>query len=537
MPKYPTEWSYGIPRGCISDRKTTIMLNIKNTTTGIKFNKTYSISDYPSKKECLKFVQNQRIKKSHDLGLTRNELRFIDKHTVEVKLTQEKTFITDAKHLVMVNQYPLQAKAKKETGITRYYVMAQDKKKTFNFTKLITDYKIVEYINKDTLDLRENNMKEFGFDNKIPDNYDSNDDDDDNDKLFEDQSKYYFMPIEDLPVNKWVLGSVPGSLFFRKGEKKKILTLSLHDADGKLRRKTFQVSKYGSVKKTWMVASRYLINISHDLGIVKNKIRILDNNTIEIMLDDENIMLTDYVFLPLFIPDKVTHVSNLTLCKTFSALANSKIYANIYNRSTNEMMSFHKFIMGSSMIDHINNNTLDNRLCNLRFTTYSHNNSNRSQTTDDSCNGVILIEGGKYHYYRSAIKYQGKFYSKMFPLKRYGDDAKKLAIKFRKNILETNFHIPDDFSDIEFSNKDIKTIDKSIERTLEYQNHHFDKMIKTENEYLFGLDLDSELKSNMFNKYVIIQGHRYLLLSERVNKLRDLAERITHENPQVIEII
>ena len=130
---------------------------------------SYSISDFASKKECMDFVIKERAKKSHELGLTRNEIRFIDKNTIEVKLTQNKTFKIDAKYLPLVNKYPLQAKAKKEKSITRFYVVAQDKKKTFKFSDLLNNYKFAQYINGNTMDLLESNMKEFGLEYKIVD--------------------------------------------------------------------------------------------------------------------------------------------------------------------------------------------------------------------------------------------------------------------------------------------------------------------------------------------------------------------------------
>ena len=57
--------------------------------------------------------KKEQIRLSHEFGVTRNEIRFIGKNTIEVKLTQDKTFITDAKFLNLINKYPLQARLKK----------------------------------------------------------------------------------------------------------------------------------------------------------------------------------------------------------------------------------------------------------------------------------------------------------------------------------------------------------------------------------------------------------------------------------------
>ena len=72
-------------------------------------------------------------------------------------------------------------------------------------------------------------------------------------------------------------------------------------------------------------------------------------------------------------------------------------------RINNKMVYLHRFIIGGTTeIDHINRDRLDNRKCNLRFVTRSLNNLNR---TAASC---IEKRGNSY---RARVEYGKKRYS------------------------------------------------------------------------------------------------------------------------------
>jgi hypothetical protein len=509
MIKYPTEWSYGIPRGSIRDRNTSIRLEINSGKK--KYNETFIVSKFKSKKECLKHVEKIRLKKSHELDLTRNEIRFLDENTIEVKLTQNKKFITDAINLKLVNKYPLQAKAKHEKGITRYYVMAQDKKKVFKFTNLLNNYKIVEYVNGKTFDLRKINMKEFGLEYNI-----AKDEKSINEDTIEDFTKYYHVEINELPKNKWISGSIPGTIFFRKNEKNKILTMRIKELDGQMRCKTFKVSDHGTVENTIKKAKKYMINVAHKIDVVRNKIKIYEDY-FEIMVDKENIMKTNLIFLPLFVPTFDNLQLDLTVCKTFSQGSN-KIYAAAYIKGSSRPITFHKFIMGSPMIDHINSDPLDNRLENLRFTNYSQNNTNKISNSETEVTGVTYSKGKTGEFYCAKMKNNGITYCKNFSISRYGENAKYLAEKYRKNILEINFQT--NIEDIPLTKNDIIIIENSIKRTSDYQTDMLKRMVIDPNKYLFCLDgISTKTKKDMHKYYLKLQSWRYILLETRIGKL------------------
>ena len=91
------------------------------------------------------------------------------------------------------------------------------------------------------------------------------------------------------------------------------------------------------------------------------------------------------------------------------------------------------------MTDHINRNSLDNRLCNLRETNPKLNNNNRSTLKKykdtNQILGVRFIQ--KDESWQARIKQNSKEYSKQFSVKKYGYEiAKNMAIEYRKLLNE-----------------------------------------------------------------------------------------------------
>jgi len=91
-----------------------------------------------------------------------------------------------------------------------------------------------------------------------------------------------------------------------------------------------------------------------------------------------------------------------------------------------------------SDVDHINHNTQDNRLCNLRWVTQSDNERNRSMSKDNtSGNQGVYFHKSNNSWVAQWYDNKGKQKSKYFPIKKYGDtQAKKLAIDFRKKMVD-----------------------------------------------------------------------------------------------------
>lgn len=547
MPKYPTEWTGGIPRGGISRRQTYFNLGFSSIpgNKGSK-NHSYRIADFKSEKDCLKHVERERIKLSHEYGLTRNEYRHIDANTIEVQLTQGKTFVTDAENTTIVNKYPLQAKKKKEKGTDRFYVVAQDKKKAFKFSDLLNNYKIVEYIDGNTMNLKKSNLKEFGIDMIVKTNQNTssdtscNPDDEPTDNLIDDKAVDYFKKPQDLPKNKWILGTIPGTVFSRTREKDNVVTMRIKDNVGVIKSKTFKVDDYKDYDDAFTKAKTYLINIAHAMGVVKNELKIT-NHTLNIWLGNDYIMKTDIEFLELFIPSRDTLQPLVTICQTCNDI--KRMYAAIYFKENKnletDIMYYHKFIMGSPMIDHINGDTLDNRLENLRYTYHAHNNTNRKNNSDGKINGinVKLIPSGKI--FTASISNKGVRYSKEFPTSIHKSEAEGLAVKFRKNAMEIIPYC--DLDDLSFGKSDIPTIKNTLERTTEFIKFTKSKIIKDPMDYLPELPkLSPDVRTKMWDFYFDKQSNHLegLIYSEKIlsNLLSDLKKIHKTQNIDYVEV-
>ncbi|AYV85055.1 MAG: HNH endonuclease [Satyrvirus sp.] len=525
MTIYPTEWAYGKPIGRVIPREQCYTVEIISSKKK-NFYKSYYISNFESKDECYEHAKNIHIKKSHDLGLTTNEIRFINENIIEIQITKNKTFITDAEHFDIVEKYKLHTVTKKEGKINRYYAyVGKNDGGRYPFTDLIVNYKQVDYINGNTLDLRKINLKEFGLGYVTKTN---DDNDNDNDNLMDDMAKYYFMDINDLPKNKWILGTVEGTTFERSENKNKIVTMVFTDKDGKKRSKTFNKDNYGSIEQARIAAKNYLINISHKLDNIKNKIRILDD-TIEIFLEENIIMKTNLCFLPLFIPNKETYKAPVMVIKTFSS-ENALIYAAIYIRATGKVKTFHSFIMGNNMVDHINNDPLDNCLENLRFTTYSHNNTNKIAQNDTGVNGVTYGNDRSGKFYRARIKDNGKEYCKYFYIKKYKskEEALKLASNFRKNILEINTNL-DSWHNYPFKLTEVAILRNLAQRIKDFVKNTEEKMVYDMDKYLIGIDetvLSLSQKKVIFIHYISINltmieqlNYKVVLINKIINNI------------------
>jgi hypothetical protein len=140
---------------------------------------------------------------------------------------------------------------------------------------------------------------------------------------------------------------------------------------------------------------------------VKNKY-VIDGDTVRILVESPKyghkevlISLTDLARVDGGIPGKI--------CVVFDPGVKD-FYVQYHDGNRRQFL--HRFLMDfpdGFMIDHINNNTLDNRSCNLRLADNRLNQSNRKQVTSSKYTGVswnkptkkwqayIRIDGKKHH--------------------------------------------------------------------------------------------------------------------------------------------
>lgn len=203
MTNYPTEWTGGKERGAIVEfpkNNPTSYLVTLSPPKQKQIYKSFNFKEYGSKDKALFAAKEYRKQESDKLELTLNQIRYIDKDTIEVKLTQDKIMKTDAKFLDKVEKYKLHVRVKKDkkSGTIKNYVYCQKGKEKWPFTNLICNHSLVGYDNGDTLDLRSFNLKELrkGKLIQIVDD-DSDDDNDKNISIKTDSKKDKYQEIID----------------------------------------------------------------------------------------------------------------------------------------------------------------------------------------------------------------------------------------------------------------------------------------------------------------------------------------------------
>jgi len=337
-----------------------------------------------------------------------NQYRYISPNHIEIKLTQNKTFITESKFIDKIIKYNLTAKYEKNYG--KYYVMyLKEHKKHDLFYKVLTGYEQVKYKNGCSLDLREENL--LNGDNSIKN---------DCNKIFND---IVIKNKDGYPINTWILGKYAGSVFQRKDENK--WTVVVKKEDGTVVTKTLPFDKDNKDNKDdiYKKATEIKKNLSDIHGLTKNKIRIIDDNIIEVQLTKDQIMKTDYKFLDI--------IEKYHIYSSKSEGDNSKYYAGINYNNVNKL--FHSIITGFEMVDHIDRDTLNNCISNLRKADHKLNNNNRS--ISDNSNAVVLgvTFCAKDNCFRARIKQDEREYSKQFSVGKYGyEEAKQMAINARR---------------------------------------------------------------------------------------------------------
>jgi hypothetical protein len=443
------------------------------------------------------------MKISDQYDLTRNKIRYLDKDTIEVKLTQDKIMTTDSKFIKEVEQYPIITKIKKTNNSEKYYAICQDKKKTFPFSDLITNYKNIKFKNNDGLDLRLKNISEFGeikVDQTILNDNESYD--------IINQYKYFEYlknnEISKLPKNVWILGKPAGTIFNKNGNKN-IYTICVTDSNQKQHTKTLNIKDFNNSDKLIKEeAEKIKIIMSYKLGMTKNLIRINDEY-LEVKITDLKLMKVNMFLLKL-----------IQKINIFISSGNSDVeYPATYLNDKNVL--FHRLITqynNNYLVDHINGDTLDNRYENLRPVNYSLNNINR-HIDIKGYKEVNTIFGKAIKVYTKLDK---KEYSKYYSVKKLGyEKACEMAKEFRNKVkLINNF---DESFIEELNEKEDKIMLKYLTKII---NKNKDIAIISVNynkkiylEAFESIDLDVKYKNNLFNNYILENIKLF-------NKLKDL---------------
>lgn len=225
------------------------------------------------------------------------------------------------------------------------------------------------------------------------------------------ESKTYPVIKLDLNSREWQAGKRAGTIIKRdKGKLEARIKI-----DGRQRTKTCYSEKE---------AEEWLCQMSNEHNLTRNRIKVSSKTVILVELTQGYIMKTDLKFQDI--------VQKHTIVAGKGGGKNAEYYAIVSINSKN--VFFHNLITGNTMTDHINRNTLDNRLANLREADHKLNNNNRGickkYGNTEHIMGVRYVK--KDDAYQARIKQNGNEITRNFSINLYGhDEAKRLATKAR----------------------------------------------------------------------------------------------------------
>ncbi len=344
MSKYPTEWMYGHPKGSIRKYKDIGFIAI--ITKGSKQKSKY-FTDYDTLEDAKQEAENYIYQESKKNGTLTNEIRYINKDTIEVKLTQGQIMKTDSKFIDIVKNHKLAVRKKVTKKGDIYYPIYRKKGKNTNmFSKLICNFNNIKYINNDTLDNRLCNLMERGIIN--------------DDINAEKQYSYFQMAYNKLPHNIWLLGKPSGSIFQKNG--KNIWTCAIKSKNCN-HSKTFSFTKENKDKKL-IEAKIWQYEISYKLGLTTNLIKILNNNVIEVKIKDDITMKTDFNYIDIIQKYSLLLVKN----RRNPSQTNVVMIINGKNKL------FHSYISEYKITTHADGDTMNNCVSNLIKASVVNNN-------------------------------------------------------------------------------------------------------------------------------------------------------------------
>lgn len=528
------KWILGKPVGSIRDNNTSYMvkmsppegtLKIDGTLVekGKQLTQSFGLKKYGTREEAYKNAVAWRYAESERMKLTENKIRYIDKDTIEVKLTQDKCMKTDAQFIDLIESHTLSAKKNEKSG--KYYAMYQiGKNPAVAFTQLAMGLTHVKYLNGDTLDVRSSNVKLAGnvdVTKRAVNPTATNTE-------IEDQVKFFPMiniivgdndfygdintkHLDSLPLNVWLLGKPAGTVFKRTGEN--IWTVNVKDEKGKTHSTTFNIAKYADEKDAFVEAMKWKIMTSFKLGMTKNMIRIVDKNTIEVKLTKNEIMKTDKIFTP-FIQKNTTYL-------TTSGEGIKYVSCSYKKNNADSHMQYHTAITGFKITDHINGDTLNNCLTNLRSVSISMNNSNKHTDTDMSC--IKQTHGMYGEYITVTVKMEKKPYNKHFSIKEHTlENAIALAQEWRDNFKNiSSYENLKDLTDIQ----QIKVLMINVKRMKDKTK---DDTIYDINKYLTGFILSDDEKKVLFDGYFSHQMSYFGKLNKIYDNLSKMLIETVH---------
>lgn len=409
-PTYPTEWIGGKVSGEIIETEDGYRAIYEGNSRSFKFQnikkspKTFACVN---KEDCRIKAEAHLYEYYDGLGKITNKYRYVNFNTIEVQLSQDKTFITDDKFINLINDNRIGLRYDKRYD--KYYIMYIESPKVNKlFTVLAFDILRAKFANECEFDLRVSNIIDTDNTKLIQSN------------IINNPNNKIKLNVNGLEMYKWIKGKYAGTVFQRANQLK--WTVVVKKTDGSVATKTLSFTEE-TKDKVYEEAIKIRNGLSDAFELTANKIKIIDGNKIEVKLTKDQIMITDYKFLDI--------IEKYSLFSSKSEGETSKYYVSMMIGK--EQKQFHNFITGWLMVDHIDRNPMNNCLSNLREATHKLNNNNRTKSETSNAVELGVTYSAKDDAYKARIKQDGKEISKQFSVKKYGkDEALRLAIETRR---------------------------------------------------------------------------------------------------------
>jgi hypothetical protein len=224
----------------------------------------------------------------------------------------------------------------------------------------------------------------------------------------------------ELPKGVWCLGK-PGGWFGSNKERVRVRFEIIRNGvitryKKNLPCKNRPIFRAGYEKRV----KRWQQDMSLELGLMKNMIRIIDASTIEVRLSNGSIMKTDMAFLPF--------VQEVPIFGAWNGYAKCVVKGKIHPYHQYIAIQCGNLVPKGSVVDHIDRDRINNTLANLRIVTYQENMMNKGASTNMM--GVIRSEKG----YKVQVPGIGKTIHE-FDEEVWGEPiAKQLALLLREKM-------------------------------------------------------------------------------------------------------
>jgi len=150
------DWQVGKVSGSILEKEKRYESRIK--IEGKIKSKSFAFDKFKNKDEALKEAELWLKNTSDENELTRNQIRKLDDDTIEVRLTKDQIMKTDIKFLDLCQKYTLNS-TKSGDKDSQYYAILSIQNKTIRFHNYITNFEMVDHINRNPLDNRIINLQ------------------------------------------------------------------------------------------------------------------------------------------------------------------------------------------------------------------------------------------------------------------------------------------------------------------------------------------------------------------------------------------